>query len=516
MLLINFLENSAELLPDKVAIKCRGQSSTYREIHAASNSFSHTILEAGFSRHDRAIIFLDNSIESVVALFAIVKAGGVFVIVSPQVKPRKLRYIMEDCQATLLITDLDNLGKITEAISSLLDLKVIIPIDHDMTTPKIDLPKRLKLISYSHVIKNVPLQYIKERCIDVDLVSLIYTSGSSGNPKGVMLTHHNMVSAADSIIQYLENTRDDIIMDALPLAFDYGLYQILMSFRFGGTVILEKGFTYPQQIIDLVIREKVTGWPLVPTMAAILIRLKNLAKLDFSNLRYITTTGQLFPPKHILQIRKLFPEVKFFSMYGLTECKRVSYIDPEKLDGRLNSVGKPMPNVEAYIVDNKGREITEAKKPGELVVRGSNVMQGYWKLPQDTRRVLCPGTYPGEKVLYTGDIFEKDDEGYLYFLSRKDDIIKTAGFMVSPKEVENVLYEMEDVVGAAVIGVDDSILGKAIKAFIQLKDASNITEEDILSFCSERLEQYSVPKYIKICQKLPLTETGKISKRNLA
>jgi acyl-CoA synthetase (AMP-forming)/AMP-acid ligase II len=410
---------------------------------------------------------------------------------------------------------MENLANIAKTISDLPDLKLIIPIDYGQTTAEINLPAEIRLISYPHVIKNVSPGYLQVRCIDIDLVSLIYTSGSSGNPKGVMLTHQNMISAADSIIQYLENTRDDIIMDALPLAFDYGLYQILMSFRFGGTVILEKGFTYPQQIIDLVIGEKVTGWPLVPTMAAILIRLRNLSKLDFSNLRYITTTGQLFPPKHILQIRKLFPKAKFFSMYGLTECKRVSYLDPEKLDGRLNSVGKPMPNIEAYIVDSKGREITDAHKPGELVVRGSNIMRGYWNLPQDTDKVLRPSIHSGEKVLYTGDMFERDDEGYLYFLSRKDDIIKTAGFMVSPKEIENVLYEMEDIVGAAVIGVDDSILGKAIKAFVQLRDASNTTEEDILSFCSECLEQYSVPKYIKICQKLPLTETGKISKRKL-
>ena len=202
-------------------------------------------------------------------------------------------------------------------------------------------------------------------------------------------------------------------------------------------------------------------------------------------------------------------------MYGLTECKRVSYLPPEELDKRADSVGKAMPNTEVSIVDEKGKEITEARKSGELVVRGSNVMKGYWNLPEETARALRPGLYPNEKVLYTGDLFKKDEEGYLYFLSRKDDIIKTAGHMVSPKEVENVLCEKEDVIEAAVIGVEDEILGKAIKAFVHLTDDSETTEEDILRFCSERLEDFAVPKFVSFWGVLPRTVTGKIQKRDL-
>jgi len=202
-------------------------------------------------------------------------------------------------------------------------------------------------------------------------------------------------------------------------------------------------------------------------------------------------------------------------MYGLTECKRVSYLDPEKISEKPNSVGKAMPNVEAYIVDNNGKEITQAREPGELVVRGSNVMQGYWNLPNETQKALRSGRYPGDKALYTNDIFEKDEDDYLYFLGRKDDIIKTAGFMVSPKEVENVLYEIADVVEVAVIGVDDEILGKAIKAFIHLKTDSEVSKDEILRYCSEHLEQHSIPRYITFCKKMPKTNTGKIKKESL-
>jgi long-chain acyl-CoA synthetase len=253
----------------------------------------------------------------------------------------------------------------------------------------------------------------------------------------------------------------------------------------------------------------------VPTIAAILVKLKNLDRHDFSSLRYFTSTGQALPPKHIAQLREVFPGVKIFSMYGLTECKRVAYLPPDELEKRPGSVGKAMPNTEVYIVDEKGEKIIEAGKPGELVVRGSNVMKGYWKLPEETARALRPGPYPGEKALYTGDLFEKDEEGFLYFLGRKDDIIKTAGHMVSPKEVENILCEKEDVIEAAVIGVEDEILGKAIKAFVHLTDTSESTEEDILRFCSERLEDFAVPRNVVLCGALPKTVTGKVQKRDL-
>jgi long-chain acyl-CoA synthetase len=515
MLLNDFLTKSAELQPEKVALICQGKRLTYGEIDQASNSLGNALVEEGFKRHDRAIIYLDNSAESVISIFAILKAGGIFVPISPQVKLNKLGYIINNCQPHLLITSQEKLGKISGDISDFKGLELIIPIDSSDSDTETICAANARILYYQDILKHNPHTAVEQRCIDADLASLIYTSGSSGDPKGVMLSHLNMVSAANSITSYLENTSHDIIMDALPLSFDYGLYQVLMSFSFGGTVVLEKSFTYPQKIIEQVIAEKVTGWPMMPTMIAILIRLKNLKKHDFSNLRYITSTGQTLPQAHLSMLREFLPKVKIYSMYGLTECKRVSYLDPEKLDQKPNSVGKAMPNVEAYIVDNDGKEITQAGVPGELVVRGSNVMQGYWNLPQETGKVLRPGLYPGEKALYTGDIFEKDEEDYLYFLGRKDDIIKTSGFLVSPKEVENVLCQMADVIEAAVIGVDDEILGKAIKAFVHLKSNAEVSEDEIFKYCSEHLEQHAVPRYVSICKALPKTSTGKIIKQSL-
>jgi len=515
MLLNEFLAKNVELNPHKVALICGGERLTFNEINNAANSIANTLIEEGFQKQERAAIYLENSVESIISLFGILKAGGVFVFVHPQIKAKKFEYMLKDCEARVLVTDTDHLTNINEILPHIPSLKLIIVTDYQKDNLINTLSIKTKILSYRILLEERPSTYIPPRCIDTDLASLIYTSGSSGNPKGVMLTHHNMVSAATSITQYLKNTSDDIIINTLSLAFDYGLYQVLMAFKFSGTVVLEKAFVYPQEIINTIVKEKVTGWPIVPTIAAILIRLKSLNKNNFSNLRYITSTSQVLPPKHIAKLREIFPNVEIYSMYGLTECKRVSYLNPKDLDKKPSSVGKAIPNTEAYIVNENDEEIVVPRTPGELVVRGSSVMKGYWNLPKETARTLRPGRYPGDKVLYTGDIFEKDEEGYLYFLGRKDSIIKTTGYMVSPKEVENVLSEKDDVIEAAVIGVDDEILGNAIKAFVHLSDNSKTTEKDIIRYCSEHLEDYSVPKYVILCSELPKTLTGKVQKRDL-
>ncbi len=515
MLINDFLQQSTASFPDKIALVCQNKRLTYSEISNAAHSFAGSLSADGFQRQEPAVIWLENSAESVISLFGILEAGGFFVIINPKVKPRKLDYILTDCRARTLITDTSHYRQICEAGPLGSSLQRIILVDYEINGKPGELTSDTRLLSFREMTQGKRSNPLKPVTIDVDLAALIYTSGSSGNPKGVMLSHHNMVSAANSITQYLENTPDDIVIDTLPLSFDYGLYQVLMTFKFGGRLILEKGFIFPEQIINTVIKEQVTGWPIVPTIAALLCRLKNIEKRDFSRLRYLTSTGQVLPTHHISRLREIFPQARLFSMYGLTECKRVSYLPPEDLDKKPGSVGIAIPNTEVYLVDNQGKEINQAGEVGELVVRGSTVMQGYWGLPDETNKVIRTGRYPGDRVLYTGDLFKKDEEGYLYFLGRKDDIIKTSGHMVSPKEVENVLCEMEDIVEAAVIGVEDEILGRAVKAFVCLADNSRVTEKDIIAFCLKHLEDYAVPKYISIQKSLPRTDSGKIQKRDL-
>ena len=509
----SFLESSAARSPEKIALVYNGRRFTYAELEASANRLAWALIASGVQRGDRVAICLENSPGAVISIFAILKAGGVFLVVNPTTKPDKLRYILTNCRATGLITDRGKLGSVADGLADTPHLQSIF-VAGNQPGEKFATAKRVFDLTAITEDVGPPVVPPPKTCIDIDLAALIYTSGSTGRPKGVMLTHLNIVSAATSITTYLENRPDDVILNVLPLSFDYGLYQVLMGFKIGGTLVLERSFTYPYRIIELLQEEQVTGFPVVPTISAILLQL-DLSAHRFPALRYITNTAAALPTDHIRRLRNLFPEVRLFSMYGLTECKRVSYLPPEQIDLRPTSVGRGMPNEEVYIVDDSGRP-ADPGTVGELVVRGSNVMKGYWELPEETDRVLKQGRLPGEKVLYTGDLFRMDEEGYLYFVGRKDDIIKTRGEKVSPREVEDVLHAMPGVAEAAVIGVPDDVLGEAIHAVIRSHAGVNLTAQEVIHWCSLKLENFMVPKSVDFQGELPQTSTGKISKRELA
>lgn len=507
----HFLERSAERFPEKVALVHRGQRPTYAELNRQAQALAAALAGVGVVRGDRIAIFMDNCVEAVVSLFAALKAGAAFMIVNPTTKAGKLDYILRNSRARVMITQSTRRAVVAGVSSDHLETVIMAGVNRPGEAPAV---ASINEISYEEAVAQTTSRGVQCSCIDLDLAGVIYTSGSTGNPKGVMLSHLNMVSAADSITTYLENTADDVIINVLPLAFDYGLYQVLMGFQIGGTVVLEKSFVYPYQVVDVMIREKVTGFPGVPTIFAILLGLKDLPKWDLSSLRYMTNTAAALPASHIRRLRELFPAVRLYSMYGLTECKRVSYLPPRELDARPHSVGRGMPNEEVYIIDEEGSRVGPGVV-GELVVRGANVMIGYWELPEETAACLKPGRYPGERVLHSGDLFKMDEEGFLYFVARKDDIIKSRGEKVSPREVENALYGLEGILEAAVIGVPDEIVGEAVKAFVALEAGAVVTENDILRHCAAHLENFMIPKYVEIVKALPKTATGKISKKEL-
>ncbi len=500
----HFLEDSAAARPDKVALVHGSERLNYADIEGRANGLASSLVREGVRRGDRVAVFLDNSVASVVAVFGILKAGAAFLVVNPTTKAEKLQFILNNCRAKVLISQA---GKAEEVLALRCPgLRRIVIAGGP--APGGDCLSFEEMSDPGAAGAGLPA------VIDLDLASLIYTSGSTGNPKGVMLSHLNMVSAAESVTAYLENTAEDVIIDLLPLSFDYGLYQVLMGFKVGGRVVLERSFTYPYRVVETMIREKVTGLPGVPTIFAILLGLKDLPNWDLSSLRYLTNTAAALPASHIRRLRELFPRARLYSMYGLTECKRVSYLPPEELDRRPLSVGRGMPNEEVWIVDGEGNRVGPGVV-GELVVRGANVMLGYWELPEETAACLRPGRYPGERVLYTGDLFRMDEEGFLYFVARQDDIIKSRGEKVSPREVENVIYALEGVLEAAVVGVPDDILGEAVKAFVALEPGVSLTEKDILRHCAARLESFMVPKSVAIRPSLPKTPSGKISKKEL-
>ena len=509
-LLNDFLRHSAARLPDKVGLVAGGQRVTYAELQDRAYRLANALVARGVERGDRVVVFADNTVETVVSFWAILEAGAIVSIVNPLTKVDKLAYLLNDCRAKVLVTDAHLAGIFVDAaqrsshLSSVL-VSGTIPAGNDWKLPGLE--------AFDAALR-APATPPTRRCLDVDLAAIIYTSGSTGEPKGVMLTHRNMITAATSISTYLENVEDDVILDVLPLAFDYGLYQMIMSVRVGCRLVLERSFAFVAQVLKRVAEEKVTGFPGVPTIFATLAGMKSLASYDLSTIRYVSNTAAALPVKHITMLREIFPAAKIFSMYGLTECKRCTYLPPADLERKPTSVGIAIPNTELWIVDEHDQRVGP-DTVGQLVIRGATVMKGYWEKPEATAKRLRPGPVPGEQVLYTGDLCKLDTEGYLYFVGRMDDIIKSRGEKVAPKEVEGALVSIAGVKEAAVIGVPDDILGQAVKAFVVLDEGVTLTPEHIQRECQGRLESFMVPKMVVILDDLPKTTTGKIKKTDL-
>lgn len=518
MLLHDFFQHSAAQHPEHTALVSDGQRHSFAQLQHQAAQLARHLQAQGLQRGDRVALFMDNRVEMAVAVWAVLQAGGVFMPINPLTKADKLAYMLNDARARLLLTQ-DTLAGVWQAAlahNTSVELAWVCGGGVAAQQAHVHTDARAQAWPATNDGAEPPLD---AGLIDQDLAAIIYTSGSTGDPKGVMLSHLNMVSACTSVSSYLGLRQNDTVLCALPLAFDYGLYQLLMCARVGATLVLERSFTFPIKVLEVMVRERVTVFPGVPTMFSMLMNLQSLPSFDLGALRMITNTAAALSEAHIQRLRALFPQATLFSMYGLTECKRVTYLPPEQLDIRPTSVGRGMPNEEVWLVDEAGQRLPNGSR-GELVVRGSNVMLGYWEKPEATAQRLKPGPtlggQAGAPVLYTGDLFRTDADGYLYFVARKDDIIKSRGEKVSPKEVENALYAIEGVLEAAVIGVSDELLGQAVKAFVVLKPGVELTEREVIRECLARLENFMAPKRVVFLDALPKTDTGKIKKTGLA
>ena len=520
MLVNQFLENSAKHLPDKIALVCGSHRLTYQELDQRVNRFAFSLLEMGINRQERIAILLGNSVESVVSIFGILKAGAIFMILNPSIKARKLKYIIKNAGARRLISTSKKYSDIKSEINSINSLTDIILVgenehaDYSKEEPRFH--KWEELNSYNSKINNLDLTHsVPPNQISAsDLATIIYTSGSTGTPKGVMSSHANVFSAASSIIHYLENDQEDIVLNILPLHFDYGLYQILMAFLYGGTVVLEKSFAYPYKIAEIIEKEKITGLPIVPTIARMLFQIKNWKTVDISSVRYITNTGDVLLKSHITKLQTIFRNASIYSMYGLTECKRVSYLPPEDINNKPGSVGIPMPNVEVRIIKEDG---TNAKTDeiGELLVKGPNVMQGYWNDISGTEKTFRKDPITGEIWLYSGDLFKRDKDGYLYFVSRRDEMIKINDYRVNPLEVSNLICELEDIDEAFAFGKEHRNGSRDITAVVAPIEESQFNMDRIIKHCRHHLEYFLVPNRIVFRKKLPRLSNGKIDKKRL-
>lgn len=511
-LLHDYLLESAARVPDKIALVADGRRHSYAALDTRARCFANALCARGVARGDRVLIHGENSVETGVAFWGTLAANAVASIVSSRVRADKLAYLLADCRPAALVVDALVLGSLSRVVESCPHLKTVIVTN----SPQADLLGALPgAVSWDQALaEQVGSPAPRRRALDIDLAAIIYTSGSTGQAKGVMLTHRNMLCAATSVSTYLDNRPSDVILNVLPLAFDYGLYQMIMAFRCGARLVLGRSFAFPAEILRTIEEERITGLPGVPTLFTMLGELEAQTGFELSSVRYVTNTAAALAPKHIALIQRMFPRARLFSMYGLTECKRVSYLPPSDLERKPASVGVPIPNTEVWIVDEQGNRL-EPGQVGQLVVRGATVMRGYWEKPEETAKKLRPGPLPGELVLYTGDYARLDDEGYVYFVGRMDDIIKSRGEKVAPKEVENALVSIPGVKEAAVIGVPDELLGQAVKAFVVIDAGADLDERGLVRECQRRLEGFMVPKHVAIVGDLPKSINGKISKTAL-
>ena len=505
MLLHDLLRNSARRFPDKVGLVFSNRSYRFREIDEASDRLAWEFQRLGLHRGDRVAAMLDNSFEMVVVLWGTLKAGAVFVPISPGIKVDKLAFLLSDSGAAAFIASTHLRQRVEEATAQASFLGATIWVGDNVELVGIRLSE---ILARPHQAPADP------ELIDQDLCLIIYTSGSTGSPKGVMMTHRSICNNVWSISTYLGNRSDDVVLCVLPLSFDYGLFQVLTGARLGFTVVLERSFAYPYDVLKRIGEYRVTGLPGVPTIFAKMLEFAPFEGLNLGSLRYLSNTAAPFPSAHIQALRQLLPQAAIFSMYGLTECTRVSYLHPSRLEAKMTSVGRAMPNSETYIVDEHGRRCGP-REVGELVVRGTSVMRGYWQRPEETANALRDGDIPGEKVLFTGDLFYKDEEEDLYFVGRRDDVFKCRGEKVSPREVEACLYELDSVAEVAVVGVPHPIDGMAIKAHIVPRDGQLISEELLRKQCQRRLEPLLVPRFFELRPNLPKTDSGKIMKKSL-
>jgi len=470
------LERRAADMPGKTALVCGGDRHTYAELDARARHVARLLRDAGVGPMDRVAICLDNSADAVASLFGVLKAGGVFLIVSPQARIEYRNQLINDSGASAVIArDVSGAAAIT----------------------RITNPRRSATFSAD---------------IDPDLAALVYTSGSTGIPKGVMLTHRNLTFAAESICTYLGNTQDDVILSVLPMSFTYGLGQVTTTVHAGATLVLERSFTYPRSVLDTMRRERVTGLPVVPTIATLMLQ-QDLRMHRLPHLRYITNAAAALPAGKTRRLRAAFPHTSIFLMYGQTECQRACYLPPDLIDSAPESVGIPIPGTIAVVVDTAGMPVP-AGIVGELVVRGPHVMKGYWNNVEATTAALRTTTN-GDTTLLTGDLFRTDARGLLHFVERRDDVIKVRGEKVAPRQIEEVIARLAGVAEVSVYGVPDETSGEAVAASVRPCEGVLITPDQVRRHCLASLEPYMVPKIVDVRATLPTTPNGKVSRRAL-
>jgi acyl-CoA ligase (AMP-forming) (exosortase A-associated) len=524
-LIHELVTTSALRTPDAPAIKHRKTILSYAQLAEAIGRFGGALAGAGVARQDRVAVYLPKRPETVVTIFGANSAGAVFVPVNPLLKSPQVGHILRDCTVRVLVSTASRFSELREELAQCAGLQTLVMLDGEV--PEAERVAGKQYVTWDAFVSGPAGK--PHRIIDADIASILYTSGSTGKPKGVVLSHKNMMTGAKSVAQYLENRPDDRLLAVLPLSFDYGFSQLSTAFHVGASVVL-MDYLFARDAMKLVVDEKITGLAAVPPVWIQLAELEWPATVT-EHLRYFTNSGGAMPTATLAKLRAAWPKTKPFLMYGLTEAFRATYLPPEEVDRRPESMGKAIPNTEVMVVRPDGTEC-DPDEPGELVQRGSLVALGYWNDPAKTAERFKPA--PGqwqelpltEMAVWSGDTVKKDKDGFLYFVGRKDEMIKTSGYRVSPTEVEEVAYASGMVGDAVAVGAPHPELGYGIVLVVSepspgltatlSREAGEGRGEGLLNFMKSRLPNFMVPHHIAWLPELPRNPNGKFDRPALA
>ncbi len=483
------LRETACRAPTSPAVIAGTDVLTFAELDAVADRVAAGLAGRGVERGDRVALMLPNGAPAVGAIYGILRSGAALAPLNPQMKREKLAAVLADCRPRLLVCDDERAALAAAAVEdSGAEVCDVADIPSDGSPPSSPLP--------------------------VDLGCVIYTSGSTGEPKGVMHSHANMSFVAGAIAESLGMSADDRVLCVLQLSFGYGLYQLFTCVRVGATLVLEPGFAFAGRVVQLLEEERITILPGVPTVFGVLLSLKGLAGRELPHLRLLTSAGAALPEAMGRRLREALPGAGVCPMYGQTEAQRICFLPPAEFERRPTSAGIAIPGTEVWIEDNEGR-VLGPDETGELIVRGAHVMQGYWGNDELTARRVRRGRSASERVLVTGDLFRTDAAGFLYFVSRRDDVFKSRGEKVVPREIEEVLHAVEGVREAAAVGVPDELLGAVVHAHVAPLPGHDLDEAALRRHCAEHLEDHMIPKRVWIHDELPRIGSGKIDKRAL-
>ena len=510
----HLIDRQASRRPDSAAVTFNDTTLTYAELQLELEAFARALGGLELARGERVGVYLDKRIETVVSLLGSGSAGGVFVPINPLLRPKQVAHIVGDCDVRVLVTSGERLERLRDELKACESVTHVIVVGE---RPAADPQRGYEVLAWDDVCVAPVERLSRQVGIDVDMAAILYTSGSTGRPKGVVLSHRNLIAGAESVSAYLENNEDDCILAALPLSFDAGFSQLTTGFWSGAHVVLVN-YLLPGDVIRLCARHRVTGLTCVPPLW---IQLADESWPDEARdgLRYFANTGGRMPRAILQKLRATLPDAKPYLMYGLTEAFRSTYLDPSQVDRRIDSIGKAIPNAEVLVVRPDGTPCDPGEQ-GELVHRGALVAMGYWNDPERTAERFRPaaggrhGLGDSELAVWSGDFVVTDEDGFLYFVSRKDEMIKTSGYRVSPTEVEEVAYDTGLVGGAVALGIDDPELGQRIVLVVSPANGNELTSDMLLARLRRELPLYMVPKQVVVRPGLPRSPNDKFD-RNL-